>query len=97
MKFKFPKGNYLLLGVILALVVLFGFIATPRAHTVEGEVAKDIEKDRSRFSPNNLDVAMAMKLVTHDPPRPLAPPQPSPVTLLYPPSAADLEKLSGPQ
>jgi hypothetical protein len=98
MKFTLRKSEYWLLGSILVLIVLFGLLAVPAANTVEGEVAKDIEKDRSRFSPaNSLDIAMAMKLVTHGPPRPLAPPEPSPVTLLYPPSADDLEKLSGPQ
>ena len=98
MKFKLKTRDYWLLGAALALVVLFGFLATPAVHTVEGEVAKDIERDRARFSPtNSLDIAMAMKLVTHGPPRPLAPPEPSPVTLLYPPSSEDLEKLSGPQ
>jgi hypothetical protein len=98
MKFTLRKSEYWLLGSILVVIVLFGLLATPAVHTVEGEVAKDIEKDRARFSPtNSLDLAMAMKLVTHGPPRPLAPPNPSPVTLLYPPSAEDLEKLSGPQ
>ncbi len=97
MKFKLKTSDYWLLGLVLVVLVLFGVLAAPK-DTYADEVAKDVEKDRMRFSPaNSLDLAMAMKLVTHDPPRPLAPPEPSPVTLLYPPSAEDLEKLSGPQ
>lgn len=96
MKFKLRTSDYWLLGLVLVVLVLFGVLSAPKT-AYDDEVAKDVEKDRSRFSPtNSLDIAMAMKLVTHDPPRPLAPPEPSPVTLLYPPSAEDLEKLSGP-
>jgi hypothetical protein len=97
MKLKLKTSDYWLLGLILVILVLFGVLSWPKS-SYEAEVAKDVESDRSRFSPlNSLDIAMAMKMVTHDPPRPLAPPEPSPVTLLYPPSAEDLEKLSGPQ
>jgi hypothetical protein len=97
MKFKLKTRDYWLIGALLAVVLLFGLLSVP-ATAYDAEVAKDVESDRSRFSPtNSLDIAMAMKLVTHDPPKPLAAPQPNPVTLLYPPSAEDLEKLSGPQ
>lgn len=97
MKFRLKTSDYWLLGLLLVVLVLFGVLAAPKT-AYDDEVAKDVEKDRMRFSPtNSLDLAMAMKLVTHGPPNPLAPPEPSPVTLLYPPSAEDLEKLSGPQ
>lgn len=97
MKFKLKTRDYWLIATLLVVVLLFGLLSAP-ATAYDAEVAKDIEADRARFSPtNSLDIAMAMKLVTHDPPKPLAPPEPSPVTLLYPPSAEDLEKLSGPQ
>jgi hypothetical protein len=96
MKFKLKTRDYWLLGAVLALVVLFGLLAVP-TDPILSDAVKDVERERSRFSPSNsLDIAMAMKLVTHDPPKTLAPPQPSPVTLLYPPSAEDLERLSGP-
>ena len=97
MKFRLKTSDYWLLGLVLVVLVLFGVLAAPKT-SYDDEVSKDVEKDRMRFSPtNSLDIAMAMKLVTHAPPNPLAPPEPSPVTLLYPPSAEDLEKLSGPQ
>jgi len=97
MKFKLKTRDYWLIGALLAVALLFGLLSVPGT-AYDAEVAKDVESDRARFSPtNSLDIAMAMKLVTHDPPKSLAPPQPNPVTLLYPPSAEDLEKLSGPQ
>ena len=97
MKFRLKTRDYWLLGLLLVVLILFGVLSAPKT-SYDEEVAKDVEKDRMRFSPtNSLDIAMAMKLVTHAPPNPLAPPEPSPVTLLYPPSAEDLEKLSGPQ
>jgi hypothetical protein len=97
MKFRLKTSDYWLLGLVLVVLVLFGVLSAPKT-AYDDEIAKDVEKDRMRFSPaNSLDLAMAMKLVTHAPPNPLAPPEPSPVTLLYPPSAEDLEKLSGPQ
>ena len=97
MKFKLKTRDYWLLGLVAVLAVLFGLMAMPQDQ-VMSDAVRDVEIERSRFSPtNSLDIAMAMKLVTHDPPKMLAPPEPSPVTLLYPPSAADLERLSGPQ
>ncbi len=60
-------------------------------------IEKDIQKDHSRFTPaESIDIAQAMKLVTHDPPQMLAPPESMPPLLLYPPSAEDLARLSGP-
>ncbi len=96
MKFKLKTRDYWLLGLVAVIAVLFGVMAAPK-DVVVSEAEKAVEIEKSRFSPtNSLDIAMAMKLVTHDPPKTLAPPQPSPVTLLYPPSAEDLERLSGP-
>jgi hypothetical protein len=96
MKFKLKTRDYWLLGIVAVLAILFAVMAVP-ADPVVSDAVKAVEIERSRFSPtNSLDVAMAMKLVTHDPPKMLAPPSPSPVQLLYPPSAADLERLSGP-
>ena len=95
MKFKLKTRDYWLLGLVAVIAILFGVMAAPK-DVVGSDAEKAVEIEKSRFSPtNSLDIAMAMKLVTHDPPKMLAPPSPSPVQLLYPPSAADLERLSG--
>lgn len=79
-------------GLVVLLVLGFWALAAPAT-----QVAKDIVQEKLRFSPQqSLDVAMAMGLVTHEPPQMLSPPQPGPPTLLYPPSAEDLARLSGP-
>jgi len=83
---------------VLALLVLVGFAyliapTTPLA----AKIASDVAKVNSRFTPDeSIDVAMAMKMVTHEPPQMLNPPASPPPLLLYPPSDADLERLSGP-
>lgn len=83
-----------LLGLVLLLVVLLGVLVRP--NVAAQIVQRDTARDLARFSPaESVDVAMAMKLVTHDPPKMLAPPEPQPVQLLFPPSPADLERLSG--
>ena len=52
--------------------------------------------DVSRFSPDSLDVQLAMGGFTRDPPKTLASPPPMKPLLLFPPSEEDLNKLSGP-
>lgn len=52
--------------------------------------------DVSRFSPDSLDVQLAMGGFTRDPPKTLASPPPMKALLLFPPSEEDLNKLSGP-
>jgi hypothetical protein len=86
---------------VIGLVVLLGLgfwtLVSSSSTSYATEVARAIAKDKPRFTPeNNLDIAMAMGLITHDPPQMLNPPSPGPLLLLYPPSAKDLEKLSGP-
>lgn len=81
--------------LILAFLVLVSKAAAP---TLASRVAQDRARDVARFTPeNSVDIAMAMKLVTHAPPSMLNPPKPGPPTLLFPPSVQDLERLSGPQ
>ncbi len=84
-----------LAGFLLIVVLGFGWMV----YTSDVKMAvikKDIEKDHSRFTPaESIDIAQAMKLVTHDPPQMLAPPESMPTLLLYPPSVEDLERLSG--
>lgn len=84
----------ILIGLVLLLVLLLGVLVRPNVATQI--VQRDTARDLARFTPGeSVDIAMAMKLVTHDPPKMLAPPEPQPVQLLFPPSAADLERLSG--
>lgn len=78
--------------VILALVL---FAAVIRVQT--SELTSTLSQDVTRFQPGTIDIDMAMKTLVHDPPVTLAPTMPKPVLLLFPPSATDLEKLSGPQ
>jgi hypothetical protein len=56
-----------------------------------------VKKDASRFLPKNenIDVDMAMKLVLHDPPHFLHPPEKMPQLLINVPSAETLRELSG--
>jgi len=85
-----------LVGFLIIIVLSFGWLVY--ASDVKMVVIqKDIQKDHSRFTPaESIDIAQAMKLVTHDPPQMLAPPTSVPPLLLYPPSAEDLARLSGP-
>jgi hypothetical protein len=88
--------NLAIIGLVLALVLGFGFLAM-KSDIKMASIASDIQKDHSRFTPSeSIDVAQAMKLVTHDPPKMLAPHQSVPPLILYPPSAEDLARLSGP-
>lgn len=83
-------------GLVAIIVLGFGWLIAP-ADIKMKVIQKDIQKDHSRFTPaESIDVAQAMKLVTHDPPQMLAPPESVPPLLLYPPSAEDLAHLSGP-
>jgi hypothetical protein len=85
-----------LLGFLLIAVLGLGWMVVSSDVKMK-VIEKDIQKDHSRFTPSeSIDIAQAMKLVTHDPPQMLAPPESMPPLLLYPPSAEDLARLSGP-
>lgn len=87
--------NFALLGLALILVLGFGVLVWRKDVKLDA-IAKDIVKDHSRFTPSeSIDVAQAMRLVTHDPPKMLAPPAKEPPMLMFPPSAEDLARLSG--
>lgn len=92
------RQNIILLAVVVFLAVAFlVLVSKTAAPTLQARVAQDSARDVARFTPeNSVDIAMAMKLVTHAPPSMLNPPTPSPPTLLFPPSDTDLERLSGP-
>lgn len=85
--------------VVTALVILLamGFWSLANPSTYQAQVLKVDAIERKRFTPeDSVDVAMAMGVLTQAPPHMLNPPQPGPPLLLYPPSAEDLAKLSGP-
>lgn len=87
--------SLLVLGLVVLLVVVFAYMMVPR------NVAKEMQDkasiaDKKRFTPNeSVDIAMAMKLITHEPPKMLNPPNEMPPLLLYPPSEEELSRLSG--
>jgi hypothetical protein len=84
-----------IVGFIAIIVLGFGWLVM-NSDVKMASIAKDIAKDHSRFSPTeSVDIAQAMKLITHDPPKMLAPPSNIPPLLLYPPSQEDLARLSG--
>ena len=95
MAFRATYRNFALVGFALILILGFGFLVWTKDVKMDA-IAKDIAKDHSRFTPSeSIDVAQAMRLVTHDPPKMLVPPVASPPVLLYPPSAEDLARMSG--
>ena len=84
--------------VVLALLVGVGLLmlVSTQDFSMAGRVKRDLARDVARFTPeNSIDVAMAMKLVTHEPPRMLAPPSPPPPQLMYPPSEDTLNRMCG--
>jgi hypothetical protein len=88
--------NLAIVGFVAIIVLGFGWLVM-KSDIKMAAIASDLKKDHSRFTPSeSIDVAQAMKLVTHDPPKMLAPPQSVPPLILYPPSAEDLARLSGP-
>lgn len=93
------RRELLLTAVVVFLVIAFLVMVSKQATpTLMDRVNQDRARDVARFTPeSSVDIAMAMKLVTHAPPTMLNPPKPGPPTLLFPPSEQDLERLSGPQ
>lgn len=89
MKVKSKTVYWIAAAVIV--VALYLFVNPPAA----GFVATRTD-DVSRFSPDTLDVQLAMGGFTRDPPKTLASPPPLKALLLFPPSEEDLNKLSGP-
>ena len=96
------KTRVLVVGVIVLLLILsFATLgvqqgAFPGVIDLPARVQRDLANEKKRFLPeNSVDISMAMKLITHEPPRMLAPPGPQPPLLLYPPSEETLERMSG--
>ena len=85
----------MLLGLVVAVIVAFAYLmASP--NRLQEKITSDVVKVNARFTPvESIDLAMAMKMSTHDAPQMLSPPATVPPLLLFPPSAEDLAKLSG--
>ena len=91
---KFPK-KWLLAALVIAVIVAFAYI-TVTPNRLQQKIDSDVAKVNARFTPSeSIDLSMAMKILTHDPPQMMNPPQEVPPLLLFPPSAEDLAKLSG--
>jgi len=87
--------QYLLLGLVIAVVAAFAYLMTP-SNPLRQKINSDIAKVNARFNPTqSIDLSMAMKMTSHDPPFMLNPPEEVPPLLLFPPSTEDLAKLSG--
>lgn len=89
--------NIVLMGLgLVLLVAVFSMTQTPTVPTLQERVARDLKTERARFRPeNSLDISMAMKLITFDPPKVYSPSTLPPPQLLYPPSAETLARMSG--
>lgn len=86
----------LLAALIVAIILGFVFLVSPRKEVAKVLQDRDVKSDLVRFTPTeSVDIAMAMKILTHDPPQMLAPPDKQPPLLLFPPSKEELARLSG--
>lgn len=91
-----------IVGVIVLLLILsFGALGVqqkvfPGVVDLPARVQRDLANEKKRFLPeNSVDISMAMKLITHEPPSMYGPPASQPPLLMYPPSQETLERMSG--
>lgn len=97
------KRAQIVLGVLVVLLLVSVVLMGQQQKMFPGvvddlpaRVQRDLANEKKRFLPqNSVDIAMAMKMVTHEPPSLLAPPEPQVPLLIYPPSAETLARLSG--
>jgi hypothetical protein len=96
------KRQTIVIGVLVILLILTFLLMGsqqklfPGVIDLQARVQQDLANEKKRFLPqNSVDISMAMKLITHEPPNMLAPPSPQPPLLLFPPSEETLERLSG--
>jgi hypothetical protein len=96
------KRQTIVIGVLVVLLILtFALMGAqqqmfPGVFDLPARVQQDLANEKKRFLPqNSIDISMAMKLVTHEPPNMLAPPAPQPPLLLFPPSQETLDRMSG--
>jgi hypothetical protein len=91
----------LVVGVIVLLLILsFASLGAkqvfPGVVDLPARVQRDLANEKKRFLPeNSVDISMAMKLITHDPPSFYGPIAKQPPLLMYPPSDETLERMSG--
>jgi hypothetical protein len=86
----------ILIGLLVLVILAFMMMSRQVDTSLDGRVARDRVRDVARFLPeNSVDISMAMKIITHDPPNMLNPPANQPPLLLYPPSEDTLARLSG--
>ena len=90
---KFPKLTSRLMVLLFTLiaVALLVFIIQRATSPFQSEMSEDV----ARFSEDSIDVAMANGTVKHASPNMLNPPKTSGPLLLFPPTEADLKRLSG--
>jgi hypothetical protein len=90
---------YGIVGLLILTFVLLGAqqgVFPGAISNLSARVQQDLANEKARFLPqNSVDIAMAMKLITHEPPSLLSPPTPQQPLLLYPPSEETLARLSG--
>jgi hypothetical protein len=96
------KRQTIVIGVLVVLLILTFLLmgvqqkAFPGVFDLQSRVQQDLANEKKRFLPqNSIDISMAMKLITHEPPNILAPPSPQPPLLLFPPSKETLARMSG--
>lgn len=96
------KRQTIVIGVLVVLLILTFLLmgaqqrAFPGVFDLQSRVQQDLTNEKKRFLPeNSIDISMAMKLVTYEPPNILARPMAQPPLLLFPPSEDTLERLSG--
>jgi hypothetical protein len=96
------KRQTIVIGVLVVLLILTFVLMGAQQKMFPGvidlpaRVQQDLANEKKRFLPqNSIDISMAMKLITHEPPNMLAPPATQPPLLLFPPSEETLERLSG--
>jgi len=90
---KRHQPQWVVIPLVILALILFAAVIGVQTSGMTSTLSEDV----TRFQPGSIDIDMAMKTVLHAPPTILAPPMTKPVLLLFPPSATDLEKLSGPQ
>jgi hypothetical protein len=95
------RPTLVLVGIAVLLIITFlvmGFQQKmyPGIVDLPSRVQADLANEKKRFLPeNSVDISMAMKLITHEPPNMLNPPGPQAPLLFYPPSEETLQRLSG--
>lgn len=95
------RPTLVMVGIAVLLIITFLVMGSqqkmyPGIVDLPSRVQADLANEKKRFLPeNSVDISMAMKLITHEPPNMLNPPAPQAPLLFYPPSEETLQRLSG--